>query len=40
MGDMADAILEGDFCQFCGVYLGVGEGIPRSCTGCKDDEDN
>ena len=36
MGDHADAILEGDVCHDCGVYLrGRGEGFPRWCRDCE-----
>lgn len=42
MGEYADMMLEGDCCQFCGEYIGEGDGWPRSC-GCDgadgDDED-
>jgi hypothetical protein len=39
MGEIADAILEGDLCEICGVYLGEGDGFPRTCTGCGGDAD-
>lgn len=39
MGDMADAILNGDFCQNCGEWLGDGDGFPRSCPGCGDPDE-
>lgn len=35
MGDMADAILDGDFCQECGEYIGGGDGFPRTCVSCS-----
>lgn len=35
MGDVADAILDGDLCQECGVYIGAGHGYPRSCRKCS-----
>jgi len=38
MGDIADAILEGVFCQVCGEYLGEGDGFPSSCAGCAGDD--
>lgn len=40
MGDAAEAILNGDDCQECGVVIGPGDGYPRSCAGCdpKGDE--
>lgn len=34
MGDVADGILNGDDCQECGIYMGGGEGFPRSCADC------
>lgn len=38
MGEMAEYILNGDDCQFCGKHIGEGEGFPRSCAGCGDDD--
>lgn len=38
MGDIADGILEGVFCQQCGDYLGGGEGFPKTCSGCQGHE--
>lgn len=38
MGEYADYMLNGDDCQFCGEYLGEGDGFPRSCAACADDE--
>jgi hypothetical protein len=35
MGDMAQAILDGDFCCECGEYIGPGDGFTRICNGCK-----
>lgn len=35
MGEMADAILDGVFCQICGEYLGEGDGFPTYCEACK-----
>lgn len=39
MGEAADAILEGDDCQVCGMYIGGGDGFPRTCFGCRDEDD-
>lgn len=39
MGDAAEAILNGDDCQECGVYIGPGDGFSRSCDGCEADDD-
>lgn len=42
MGDIADAILEGEMCQVCGVYMedyiedGIGPGFPQTCIGCQE----
>lgn len=36
MGEHADAILNGDDCQVCGVpFEEAGDGFPRTCEGCK-----
>lgn len=37
MGEIADSIIEGDFCQECGEFMGDGDGYPRTCGGCKKD---
>lgn len=39
MGEMADYMLNGDDCQYCGQYLGEGDGFPRSCSGCGDEDE-
>ena len=40
MGDMADDIIDGIFCEQCGGYLGNAVGYPRICSSCSgDDED-
>lgn len=39
MGEIADSIIEGDFCQVCGEFLGDGDGYPRTCGGCAEDDD-
>lgn len=39
MGDIADMTLDGTLCQYCGQYIGEGDGIPRSC-GCERDDDS
>lgn len=38
MGEWADSILDGVFCQVCGEYLGEGDGFPTECESCKEDE--
>lgn len=35
MGEIADAVLNGDMCQECGEWIGAGDGYPRSCLGCR-----
>jgi len=35
MGDIADQIINGDMCEYCGDYLGPGDGYPRLCGGCN-----
>lgn len=35
MGEIADSILDGDFCQVCGEYIGDGDGFPQSCPSCR-----
>ena len=41
MGDMAEAILEGLFCEECGCLIdGEEPGYPRSCDDCKEEEDD
>lgn len=33
MGEIADMILDGTLCQYCGEYMGEGDGFARSCCG-------
>jgi hypothetical protein len=35
MGEIADAVIDGELCQQCGEYIGPGDGFPRTCAGCK-----
>lgn len=35
MGDIADMMLEGSLCQYCGEYLGNGEGYATLCGSCS-----
>lgn len=35
MGDVADMIIEGILCEWCGEYIGDSVGYPRKCSGCK-----
>lgn len=37
MGEIAESILNGDFCQYCMEYLGDGDGYPRTCHACIED---
>lgn len=40
MGEIADMMLDGTMCQYCGVYLHEGEdgaGYPQSCDSCNED---
>lgn len=39
MGEMAEYMLNGDDCQCCGEYLGEGDGYPRSCDGCAEEDE-
>ncbi len=39
MGEIADDILNGDRCDLCGVWIGEGDGYPRKCVECGDDDD-
>ena len=38
MGEMAEAMLNGEFCQGCGEFLGDGDGYPTFCRGCRKTE--
>lgn len=38
MGEYADYILNGDDCQYCGEYLGDGDGFARACAACAGEE--
>ena len=35
MGEIADAMLDGEMCEGCGEYLGGGDGFPRRCSACR-----
>lgn len=40
MGEIADMILEGELCQYCGVYLDDSRGeFPQSCKDCEKEAD-
>lgn len=39
MGEIAEGILDGDYCEGCGESMDdAGEGYPRRCAGCLDEE--
>lgn len=41
MGEIAEALINGDDCQICGVpFDDEGDGFPRTCAGCSDDDDD
>jgi len=35
MGDIADAMLDGVLCEWCGEFLGEGKGYPGKCQSCQ-----
>jgi len=35
MGEIAEMMLDGTLCEECGLYIGLGQGIPRKCHNCK-----
>lgn len=38
MGDIADDILDGFYCQTCGTVIGEYVGYPRNCDYCENAE--
>jgi len=39
MGEIAEAMLDGTLCQYCGVYLENSHGpFPQSCPDCAEQE--
>jgi len=38
MGEIADLMLDGSLCERCGANMGVGDGFPQYCGGCKPPE--
>ncbi len=38
MGEIADDIVNGACCQYCGIYFLEAYGYPTPCQGCRDDE--
>ena len=39
MSDFTDDVVNGDFCQQCGEYLGEGDGYPVTCAGCSEEDE-
>lgn len=35
MGEIAEAMINGDLCENCGEYIGSGDGYPRRCSACQ-----
>ena len=35
MGEIADDIIDGIFCEWCGEYIGDAVGYPRKCFDCQ-----
>jgi hypothetical protein len=38
MGEYAEMMLDGMVCQWCGEFLGEGDGYPVACAGCQSAE--
>lgn len=38
MGEMADYLINGDDCEWCGKIMGNGPGYPRLCDGCEQEK--
>lgn len=36
MGEIADWLMQGGGCEWCGEHIGYEEGYPRLCRGCAD----
>ena len=32
MGEIAEGMIDGTFCECCGEYIGEGDGYPRYCS--------
>lgn len=39
MGEIADSMLDGEYCESCGEYLGEGSGFPARCAACGNDDE-
>ena len=35
MGEYAEMMLDGMVCQWCGEFMGEGDGFPTICAGCQ-----
>jgi hypothetical protein len=35
LGDITDAMLDGDQCQCCGAHMEGGYGDPQTCSSCR-----
>ncbi len=40
MGEFAEAMIDGEMCEGCGVYIGHSVGYSRKCKACKKEEQN
>lgn len=40
MGEIAEMILEGVFCQVCGEFIGEPVGYPRNCEFCEEEDED
>lgn len=40
MGEIADMMINGSMCQYCGECFDDEPGYPRSCPSCSSDEDD
>lgn len=39
MGEIAEMMLDGTLCQYCGIYLGANTDYPVSCSICEEEEE-
>lgn len=35
MGEIAESLIDGTCCEGCGVFIGEGDGFPRTCDVCS-----
>ena len=38
MGEMAEGMMDGTFCECCGQFIDVACGYPRKCSDCEGGE--